>query len=227
MNILIANQPLQLLSDAAAFDHELQTLFVADLHLGKTAVFREAGIALPHGPDAVILDRLSQLISVTGANKLVILGDVFHARTTGIQPVLDLISQWRAAHSYVKWLVVPGNHDRFVSWNEWLPGAEVVPSGSVLGQWRIAHHPPVMAENPTLCGHLHPGVSIGRRSERRLRVPCFWMRRNVLIFPAFGEFTGLQIIDRESDDQVWVASAGKIVELPPPSHGYRPANFNA
>ena len=56
MEIEIEGHALHLLADGAAFDLSARTLFVADLHLGKTTVFREAGIALPDGPDATILD---------------------------------------------------------------------------------------------------------------------------------------------------------------------------
>ena len=206
MEIEIDGHALHLLADGAAFDPAARTLFVADLHLGKTSVFREAGIALPDGPDAAILKRLARLISETGATTLVLLGDVFHARASGIERTLAALPRLRLC-------IVPGNHDRRSPWSEWLPGAEILAEGECAGPFRVAHHPPEEADAITLCGHLHPGLAIGKARERKLRLPCFWLRRRALVLPAFGEFTGLQMIKREPADRAWVASEGRIVEV--------------
>ncbi len=211
MEIEIEGHALQLLPDGAAFDPAARTLFIADLHFGKTTVFRAAGLALPDGPDATILSRLSRLVADTAAESLVILGDVFHARTCGIERAL---TAWRDAHSQLHWRIVPGNHDRHIPWSEWLPGAEILCEGERAGSFSVAHFPPEKIGALTLCGHLHPGTTIGKARERKLRLPCFWLRRGALVLPAFGEFTGLQIIEREADDRVWIAAAGKVVEIP-------------
>lgn len=211
MEIEIDGYKLRLLVDGAVFDPEARTLFIADLHFGKTTVFRDAGLALPDGPDATILSRLSRLVTDTAAQSLVILGDVFHARACGIERAL---TAWCAEHPQVSWRIVPGNHDRRIPWNEWLPGAEILDEGECAGPFRVAHFPSEEADAITLCGHLHPGVAIGKARERKLRLPCFWLRRRALVLPAFGEFTGLQIIEREPGDRVWIAAAGKVVEIP-------------
>ena len=76
MTISFGQNDLQLLPEGAAFDASRGLLFVSDLHLGKTAVFRDAGLALPEGPDDRILTRLTDLIAQTAAKSLVVLGDV-------------------------------------------------------------------------------------------------------------------------------------------------------
>ena len=210
MEIEIDGYKLRLLADGGVFDSDTRTLFVADLHLGKTTVFREAGLALPDGPDATILERLALMIASTCAESLVILGDVFHARASGIEHALVA---WSAAHPHLRLRIVPGNHDRRIPWHEWLPGAGILAEGDRVGPWCVAHHPPGKAEATTLCGHLHPGIAIGKARERKLRVPCFWLCRSALVLPAFGEFTGLHMIGREPGDRVWIAAAGKVVEL--------------
>ena len=211
MEIQLEGHALHLLAEGAAFDPTTRTLFVADLHLGKTTVFREAGLALPDGPDATIVARLARLIADTGAQTLTILGDVFHARAPGIEHTL---AAWSSAHPQLRLRIVPGNHDRRIPWTEWLPDAGILAEGDRVGPWRVAHHPPGNAATITLCGHLHPGIAIGKARQRKLRVPCFWMRGSAFVLPAFGEFTGLQLIDREPGDRVWIAANGKVVELP-------------
>ena len=122
------------------------------------------------------------------------------------------MDSWRAEHPQLRWRVVPGNHDRRIPWSAWLPGVELLQEGDCLEQWRVAHHPPAKAHAATLCGHLHPGIALGSGRVRRLRVPCFWLRGKALVMPAFGEFTGLQMIEREAGDRVWIA-AGHVVGI--------------
>ena len=210
VKIQLGGHALHLLAESAAFDPAMRTLFIADLHLGKTTVFREAGLPLPDGPDATILARLTALIARAEAETLVILGDVFHARASGIERALGA---WCAERPGLRVRILPGNHDRRIPWREWLPGAEILDEGACAGAFRLTHFPPEEAGAITLCGHLHPGIAIGKSRGRRLRVPCFWLRRGALVLPAFGEFTGLGMIEREANDRVWIGGAGKIVEL--------------
>ena len=231
MDIAFGSCSLRLLPEGAAYDAARRVLYVSDLHLGKAAVFRDAGLALPEGPDASILERLGLLVAQTGAAVLAVLGDVFHARSPGTEGAVNSLAAWRAARPGLQWRVVPGNHDRRVPWSEWVPGAEILPEHAACGPWRLAHHPPEESADLVLCGHLHPGIALGASRVRRLRLPCFWLRRGVLILPAFGDFTGLAMVKREPGDRVWVAAAGRVVEVPPESGAARrsrpPANLPA
>ena len=214
MEITFGSGSLRLLPEGAAYDETRRVLYVSDLHLGKAAVFRDAGLALPEGPDASILQRLGLLLDQTAATTLAVLGDVFHARSPGTEGAVAALAAWRALRPELLCRVVPGNHDRRVPWSEWFPGAEILQEHAACGPWRLAHHPPEMSDDPVLCGHLHPGIALGSSRVRRLRLPCFWLRRGVLILPAFGDFTGLAMVKREPGDRVWVAAGGRIVEVP-------------
>ena len=211
LSIRHGTDELQLLPEGAAFDAARGLLFVSDLHLGKTAVFRDSGIALPEGPDDRILARLAALILKTEPTSLVVLGDVFHARSPSTQQVVEKLAQLRSG---LPWLVVPGNHDRRVPWAEWLPSAEILDEGDLMGPWCVRHFPPQESGSPTLCGHLHPGVAFGPSRQRKVKLPCFWQRRGTLILPAFGDFTGLKLIDREANDRVWVTIRDQVTEVP-------------
>lgn len=216
MDIQFGSRSLRLLPEGVAFDAVRRIVYVSDLHLGKAAVFRDAGLALPEGPDASILLRLAAIMEKTKARTLAVLGDVFHARSPGTAGAVAALALWRSARPRLQWRVVPGNHDRRVPWEDWLPGAEILTEGAPCGTaWRLAHHPPEKSEEPVLCGHLHPGIAIGSSRVRKLRLPCFWLRRQVMVLPAFGDFTGMSIIAREPGDQVWVAAGGKVTEVPP------------
>ena len=210
------NHTLHLLPEGAAWDATQRVLFVTDLHLGKTAVFREAGLTLPDGADADILQRLSVLAGKLEARTLAVLGDVFHARSPGTERAVAALHDWRQARADLRLVIVPGNHDRRVPWAEWLPGAQILEEGDSLGPWRLAHYPPDHGEALTLCGHLHPGISFGPSRQRKVRLPCFWLRRGALVLPAFGDFTGLRLIEREPGDRVWVSVQDRVAEVPNP-----------
>ena len=209
-----SGHPLFLLASGAAYDAENHALFIADPHLGKSAIFRNAGLGVPDGPDANVLARIGEALRQTGAQTLVMLGDVFHARGARMESTLALVAVWRKNLPLQRWLIVPGNHDRGIPWSTWLPGADIVEENSMFGPWQLAHHPPESAATPVLCGHLHPGIKLGQARRRKVKAPCFWLRRNALVLPAIGEFTGLAIIDREPDDRVWLAVGEKVMELP-------------
>ncbi len=205
---------LRLLASHAVHDVAAQTVFVADLHLGKTTAFHRAGIALPTGSDEDTLHRLSDVICHTQAKTLVVLGDLFHSTALGTRTAAELIHIWRAQHPHVRWKIVPGNHDRHVPWHEWLGDISLLGEGECLGPWRVAHHPMDVTEAMTLCGHLHPGTAVGRARSSKVTLPCFWLRRQSLVLPAFGSFTGLHRISREEGDRVFVPMNGSVFEVP-------------
>ncbi len=76
---------LVLLPQRAVFDPAERTLFVADVHFGKAAAFRALGAPVPKGTTADNLARLTALMEATGAARLVVLGDLLHARA-GLPP---------------------------------------------------------------------------------------------------------------------------------------------
>ncbi|MFM7181276.1 MAG: ligase-associated DNA damage response endonuclease PdeM [Verrucomicrobiales bacterium] len=207
--------PLHLLPSGAAYAAESRALFIADPHFAKSAVFRNSGLGVPDGSDASVLARIETSLVRTSADTLIILGDVFHARAARMEATLAVIADWREKHPVLKWIIVPGNHDRSVPWSKWLPGAEILEEGTMFGPWRLAHHPPESSDVPLLCGHLHPGISFGPARQRKVKAPCFWQRRGVLVLPAIGEFTGLGMIAREDGDRVWLAAGEQVLELPP------------
>jgi hypothetical protein len=76
----LAGEPVRLLPERALFWQAACALVVADVHWGKAAAFRSAGIPIPGGATRQDLDRLDQAVARTGARRLVVLGDLFHAK---------------------------------------------------------------------------------------------------------------------------------------------------
>ncbi|HWB02905.1 MAG TPA: ligase-associated DNA damage response endonuclease PdeM [Verrucomicrobiales bacterium] len=218
MFLPLSDTSLQLLPELAAFDTSGQTLFVADLHLGKAAAFRDAGLPLPDGSDAETLHALSALIRDLKARRLVILGDVFHARISHREALHALLRDWLGSHRDLKLAIVPGNHDRKIRWDEWFPEADILTPGTAVGNCLLHHQPPETTPKTgiALCGHLHPGISLSRRGVRGVTAPCFRLQENVLTLPAFGSFTGLSVLARVAGDRFFVSVRKQVVEVPVP-----------
>ncbi len=118
-----------------------------------------------------------------------------------------------------KLLLVEGNHDRgsrdrFVEF-----GVEVVKPPYFQGPFGLLHDEAKERPNESqlasfyFAGHLHPSVMIGRQSNVRARLKCFFVRNNCLTLPAFGEFTGSKSITPTRSDQVFAIAEDDLLQL--------------
>jgi DNA ligase-associated metallophosphoesterase len=199
---------LALLPQRAVWDHAGRTLFVADVHLGKAAGFRARGVPAPGGTTRDNLDRLSALLQSTGAAKLVVLGDFFHAREGLTAALLENLRIWRADWRRAQIILVGGNHDRHAVPVLRQLGVELVAEPSAHGGPEGRHNPLTVAEAygegpATLAGHLHPVARLKGPRRDQLRLPCFFRQGRQLVLPSFGEFTGGREINGERDSEVF------------------------
>ena len=178
------------LPEHALFWPRERTLFVADVHLGKAASFRAAGVAVPSGHSSFDLNRLSQLLVSQQAKRFVILGDLVHTETSYTTALDHSFRTFRALHSDVEMLLVRGNHDRHAGEapTEW--GLNVVAEPYALGPFNCCHEPNVaLGAGFELAGHLHPALRM-QTSREAITLPCFWQHAHGLVLPAFGSLTG-------------------------------------
>jgi metallophosphoesterase superfamily enzyme len=87
------------------------TLIVADLHLGKSASLRAGSIPIPQGTTAEDLERINRILERTGAERLLILGDVLHSKNARKNLRSQQIALWRSTWNELLVTVVRGNHD--------------------------------------------------------------------------------------------------------------------
>jgi DNA ligase-associated metallophosphoesterase len=203
---------LTLLPEGAVFLAESSTLIVADVHLGKSATFRARGLPVPEGDTARDLGRLTQLVRKHQAARLVVAGDLFHA-PAGVTPELESALRDFLAELEIPVTLVVGNHDARLG--QFPAGLQRVTECCLEGAWQVIHDPAeATGDLLHLAGHWHPVVKIPDGKRASLRLPCFLFRRNTLILPSFGSFTGGAVVAREPKDRVFVALREKVVELP-------------
>lgn len=210
-----ADHVLHLLPERALHLPAQRAAIIADVHLGKAATFRAAGIPVPEAATAATLARMDRVVERTACTRLVVLGDLLHARSGQSAAVIDAVAAWRQRHRRLACTLVRGNHDRSAGDPPRAWEIECVEGGVQLGDFTLRHEPGAGAPSgPTLCGHLHPAVRLYDASAGTLRLPCFHFQPRVAILPAFGDFTGARCVRPSAADRVFVVGPDEVVELP-------------
>ncbi|PSL50218.1 putative phosphoesterase [Chitinophaga niastensis] len=204
-------QHWHLLPQRAIFWEEEKTLILSDLHLGKAAHFRKAGIAVPAGIVQEDLFRLQQLITQFLPVRMIIVGDMFHSRENNEVQYFRL---WRQQFPHIIIDLVMGNHD--------------IMADEVYAQLQINVHPtltirhihfihePCEESNGyqyTFSGHLHPAFVMAGAARQRLRLPCFYFGQHCGILPAFGHFTGHATLAPAATEPVFVIAGKSIIRV--------------
>jgi uncharacterized protein len=210
VSISVADEELLLLPERAVFWRRRSTLFIADVHIGKAATFRAAGSALPRGTTTIDLERLSGVLERSGASRLVILGDLYHARAGQVDETMDVLVRWRQRHRDLNVEVIRGNHDARSNPSPVDLGFSDLHETTVDGPFVLTHHPVDSRDGYVLCGHVHPGHVLKGIGGERLRLPCFRFGRRAGILPAFGSFTGLAFEQASRSDRVFVIADGAV-----------------
>ena len=165
-------------------------LLVADLHLEKASWFAQRGSMLPPYDSRDTLERLADAVRITGARRVITLGDNFHddAGAHRLDPYCT--GMLEALTRALDWVWITGNHD------EALPkgfGGMIV-TELELGGITLRHEAKPGETAPELSGHYHPKLRVNVRN-RHIARPCAVMGRSAsgaerVIMPAFGTLTG-------------------------------------
>lgn len=207
---------LWLLPQRAVWWPAAGTAFVADVHFGKAATFRRAGLPVPQGTTADNLARLDQVLAATGAEHLVFLGDFLHARSGADAALWAQLLPWRQRHRHTQMTLVRGNHDLHAGdppaslelalvdepWQPWT-------GAPVLG----CHHPQSVRSHTVLAGHLHPTARVFGPARDTLRLPCFAWAPGLLVLPAFGAFTGSAVDPLPPQTRRFAIAGEQVVRL--------------
>ena len=213
VEVIIDGLELQLFAERAVYCRKHRLLLIADTHFGKDATFRHHSIPVPQGSTQRSLSRLKELTKQINPRHIVVLGDMFHARSSMTQAVMDGLHKFVRQFPEVSITLVRGNHDQHIEAFPDSLNIRIETNPLFFNELVLSHLPgkaPPQAKL-MLCGHIHPALRIGAPSDR-LRLPCFWLKEKVLILPAFGEFTGSEVIKPHKHDRVWLIAGGVVTE---------------
>lgn len=213
---------LELNAEKSAWHPDTETFFCADLHWGKETTFQKASLPIPFQSLESNLNRLSSLIEQLRPKRVVVLGDMVHGSssfTDSFRATMHRFWDRQAGHGDCSWILVEGNHDRRAKSEikKW-------PVQIVSPPWRfedfICVHDPMEISSEAvshqelmvMAGHIHPAFSMPDNGEK---LACFAFRQNMLIFPAFSDFTGRNLVDAKETETVFLIRHGEIVPFSP------------
>lgn len=209
----VAGERVVLLPERALFHPRSRSLLIADPHWGKAAAFRAAGLAVPGGTTREGLARLTRAIERVDPARLVILGDLFHARESKAQATLEAAFAWRTRHSGLPVVLIRGNHDRHAGDPPRELGIDCCDPPCADPPFVLSHHPVDSEDGYVLAGHVHPAVTLRGAGRQRERLPCFHFGARCGILPAFGEFTGTASVSVAPGDRVYVVADDRVIEV--------------
>ena len=217
----IGAHTLWLYPDGTAYWAEENTLFIADVHLGKSGHFRAFGIPTPKGIHTHAMRLLRNAFTRHDAAQIIFLGDLFHnLQNTETRDLLELMQEF-AEHSFV---LIKGNHDVDIP----VHSALEVTNKLDVGPFLCLHEPPGSnfdqnipfdpdliqsnySENFLLCGHLHPGATLKGKGRGRIKMKTFFFNDSLGVLPAFGPFTGAHALQVEG--KYYGIAEGRIFPL--------------
>lgn len=189
---------LLLSSEKVVYSTAHESLFVADVHLGKALSFRRQGLPVPTGTTRVNLDRLTGAINRFKPRTVYFLGDLFHSSDAQSETVMQPFLDWLKQYESIGFVLVEGNHDKKAAGLASKLGLHLVQEPFHLDQFSLCHHPQYFDAQLVLAGHVHPVIKLYEKRRSSVRLPCFAYDGRQLLLPAYGEFTGGHHIDRKA-----------------------------
>jgi DNA ligase-associated metallophosphoesterase len=208
-------QKIWLSPERCMFWENQQTLILSDMHIGKTAHFRKAGIAVPQQVFQEDLHRLFQQIHFFSPQRIIVTGDLFHSEANLEH---DWFSNWRKELAGIEFILVKGNHEILRNDVYQNLGIELVDKELEIGPFFFSHD--LIEEKRdgfSFVGHTHPGVRIQGKGKQSFVFPCFYFTSDFCILPAFSKFTGKHVVDLQKGETAYaIVGAGidqSIIEV--------------
>ncbi|HTN20188.1 MAG TPA: ligase-associated DNA damage response endonuclease PdeM [Pelobium sp.] len=212
MTITSHGEELILDKERAIYLPNYRLLAISDLHLGKSAHFRQAGVPVPASVAQNDLVRLSGVLEKYKPTTLLINGDMFHH---GLNADIDEFAQWRKNYQELQFLLVKGNHDRLAKADYAAMNINIHEPSFCLGPFCFIHDAPKCTEEELypISGHIHPGVNMVGKAKQRLRFPCFYFGKTYAVMPAFSVFTGLYNIRPKAGEKIFAVTRDMVIEI--------------
>jgi DNA ligase-associated metallophosphoesterase len=215
VNITRSGELLTLCPERAIFWPARRTLLIADTHFGKDEVFRRAGVPIPTGLGGHDMTRIATLLEQHQADRLVVLGDLFHGAPELSGDFLVEFGAWIDARPGLHIDIVAGNHDRHGAVGLWSSRVNWHREPIIDGPFALAHNLREFDSLYVFCGHIHPVLRLRSPNGDRARVPVFWFGERRAVLPAFGSFTGGYPVSAEPGDRIFASVDSHILEVTP------------
>jgi len=177
----------------ALYIREIETVVIADLHLGYEGIMAEQGIFIPKTQFTKQREMLNKIAHMRKAERIVINGDVKHEFSETsyheFREVSELFELLKRCFKEVH--VVKGNHDNFIIYVTRRHGV-ALHEELTLGKYHFfhGHRMPHEAEAEFwVMGHEHPAIALFDEIGVKEKVKCFLYGsargKKLVVMPAF------------------------------------------
>ncbi|MEL6330753.1 MAG: ligase-associated DNA damage response endonuclease PdeM [Planctomycetota bacterium] len=216
----LCGEPVRLLPERAAYLPQHGALLVADTHWGKSGSMRASGVPIPMGTQDEQLARLDSAVDRTGASRVIVLGDLFHAPAGVGDEFVERLGR-RLRRIAARFELVPGNHDLKLGVRRLGEvcrrlGFELLPAEIRVGGLTLKHEPGKRGEEAeggyVVCGHVHPAVVL-RGGGDELKLPAFHVGSARFVLPAFSGFAAGVSVRAEGGEHLFAIAGDQVVAL--------------
>jgi DNA ligase-associated metallophosphoesterase len=209
------NQRLWLSAEKCIFWEEEAALIISDLHIGKTAYFKENGIPIPEALFKEDMHRLLHCMHLFNPKQLIIVGDLLHKKNNA---EVSQFLKWKSAFLDVSFHLIKGNHDVLPS--NWYTSAGITLHTRSLykAPFLFMHDktdisPEEFNNSYVISGHIHPGVRLKITGKQHIKLPCFYFGKEYAVIPAFSNFTGVAAITKFKKDRIFAIANQQIIPI--------------
>lgn len=209
----------ELLSEKAIYWSDQKKLILADLHIGKSSTFQNAGLWLPHQAEVEDIQRLISLLKRFEVHEILILGDLIHSEQGPSELLSKHIKELKHLLNYRKIIVtlILGNHENsFSDEHQDLMSFINIQESLSHGPFKFTHDvfEKLQSESDYFLfgGHLHPAMNLKHGADK-LFLPVFWTTGKFMILPAFSSLAGHCTLKYKRDEKFYLVADQKVVEF--------------
>lgn len=211
MDVEIRGASLTLCVEKCLWWEKHQSLFIADVHFGKSNHFRKAGIGVPFQLMREEVLRLQKVVDKYQPRHLVFMGDLFHSE---YNRSVEVFAEWLYGLKNTEVSLIMGNHD--IMLDEVYDTLGLQQSESLLIEDLLFTHDAITETSYyNIYAHLHPGIRLYGKGRQTHSFPCFHLKETAAVMPAFGLFTGHIHVKVKPGDRVFFIAGEEIVEAQP------------
>jgi hypothetical protein len=182
----------------AVYIDELETLVIADLHLGIEGISAEQGVFIPKVQLEKILGDMEGLISEQEAKRILINGDIKHEFSETSYHEFKEIGRFFEflTENFEEVIMVKGNHDNYIFRVTCKYDVKLYDEVGIGDYFFIHGHkdrnPLDVKERNIILAHEHPSIVLYTELGVKEKIKCFLHGeigdKNILVMPAFSYF---------------------------------------
>ncbi|MEM6283184.1 MAG: metallophosphoesterase [Chloroflexota bacterium] len=193
IEITVKGEKLLLLPERAVYWPRTGTLFIADMHLSDETAM----------PDLL---RLTGALMQTGAQQIIILGDIVDRGTGYSEMIRQLFTRWRPPDLKITLVRGDSEHHHGDPPQAWRVRCV---DGPTLGPLFVLQHAPEPTQSPdafSLAGQMHPTVA----GDDGAQYPAFIIHDNIAIVPAYGTSVPGTVYTPQPGERVYMVVDHKL-----------------